>query len=93
MTDHPLDKVIIEMEGLIKTLEFIQSEVSKFQWISFKESCPEEHIEKLHEGFFLVTDGEFTRQAKYLGGAMWSYPDYMKAITHWMPLPKPPEIK
>lgn len=63
------------------------------EWISFKDGSPEDHIQMLDDGFFLVSDGVYTRQAKYFGDDIWVYPDYMKDLTHWMPLPKPVEEK
>lgn len=66
-------------------------------WISVDERLPEENEE------VLAWDGESIEKAhlqRYLGGyndntLRWTYYDCMiwENVTHWMPLPEPPESK
>ena len=50
------------------------------QWISVKNKLPE------HNTYVLVTDGSEVHRSK-----VWQEFFDMGPVTHWMPLPKPPE--
>ena len=66
------------------------------RWISVEERLPEAHADGSVDAE-LVTDGEFIHMAYYahgqwifcesgeMKGPMWN------TVTHWMPLPEPPE--
>jgi len=58
------------------------------QWISVKDRLPENDNEVL-----IVASGEVTTAFYEAGDFGWSYgtTGYETTITHWMPLPKPPE--
>ena len=63
-------------------------------WISVKDRLPEEDM-----GACIVYDGFRVQHADHLiidGEHIWSTPDCyeseeIRGVTHWMPLPKPPE--
>ncbi len=59
------------------------------RWISVEEKLPED------PGDYLVYDGSNVQFCKYYCST-WNTPDYyesdtIECVTHWMPLPKPPE--
>ena len=58
-------------------------------WISVKERLPEEGKT------VLVTDGLFVHHGYLIDNRWWSYASCPEgfATTHWMPLPKPPEVQ
>lgn len=62
---------------------------TELQWISVKERLPE-------EGSYLVTCHEETYAIAEYDGIKWTTLNsiaYHPTVTHWMPLPTPPEDK
>ena len=57
----------------------------KQPWISVKDRLPGPFL------CVLATDGEFVFVAAYQGQQRWSGNDGFGDVTHWMPLPEPPE--
>ena len=64
--------------------EAYEAEVTKPKWIPVTERLPmrgEKAICFGKNGYMIGTYGEFG----------WMFPCYFGNVTHWMPLPKPPE--
>ena len=55
------------------------------QWISVKERMPDKQPDE-----YLVVNGHIVETAICLDN-MWITPKRVSKITHWMPLPEPPE--
>jgi hypothetical protein len=78
-------------------------EIVEQKWISVKERLPEDDCKQIENmagfGYFLVSDGMnvgIQYRMKYPNGLiLWTDFDMenlcTKNITHWMPLPQPPE--
>ena len=65
-----------------------KEELSKPRWIPVTERLPEKN------GSYLVyVYGEVTEMNCWHGKWHRLGDDYTKAVTHWMPLPQPPEEK
>lgn len=57
------------------------------KWIKLEDARPEK------KGTFIITDGEsVTFSYYYQSGFSYVYPPHLEKISHWMPLPKPPQI-
>jgi hypothetical protein len=57
-------------------------------WHSVEEKLPE------HEQFVLVTNGKRVVRARLQNNHIWFFSDHSSIgilVTHWMPLPKPPQ--
>lgn len=67
---------ILDMEKMVD----VSSSVTLNNWISVKDRLPE------HNTYVLVTDGSEVHRSK-----VWEEFFDMGPVTHWMPLPKPPE--
>ncbi len=109
MTEHPLDNIILQMDTLLKTLEFLQREISKFQWIKCSDRKPTQEDSPILAVESLLYFA--TRALHYLDG--WDGPGWYDAsdeygmglneneahyhqysgMIYWMPLPKSPEAK
>jgi hypothetical protein len=98
MNEHPLEKIIVDMDSLIKTLENLHEEISKFQWIKCSDQLPEEGIQvltieiaKKNSVFPLRYKIDYIVELP--NEKIWACRlDYeMLRVTHWMPLPKPPQ--
>ena len=86
-----------KIEGLADdVMDIIAHDVTVQEWISVDDRLPEEN----HDGFadaVLVTDG-FVQHMAYFVGGEWCFAESGEIkepmwyrITHWMPLPQPPE--
>ena len=67
-------------------------ETTKPGWISVKERLPEAYYGESDN--VLVVDEIGIRKILYFDGGCWCYPTgetYDCKVTHWMPLPEPPE--
>jgi len=56
-------------------------------WISVKERLPKEHQS------VLASDGDEVGQYFFIKGSFETDEGYYLNATHWMPLPKPPEVE
>ena len=60
-------------------------------WISVKERLPEENDDVL--GFIPKDEGGEIKRCNYWRGRWWNWEDgRADKVTHWMPLPEPPEV-
>ena len=66
------------------------------KWISIKDKMPERRVG------VLITDGQIVTCAEWDGdwwgshgfsGYEWEFDFDERFVTHWMPLPKPPQLK
>ena len=79
------------LEFAITALRSMQ-ETTKPGWISVKERLPEAYYGESDN--VLVVDEIGIRKILYFDGGCWCYPTgetYDCKVTHWMPLPEPPE--
>lgn len=65
------------------------------EWISVKDRLPEDPENQFSELRHIITDGKTVTVSTFVYWPPWTWilPHYMKEVTHWMPLPKPPEGK
>lgn len=91
MSDHPLDEVISQLDVLVKALESLEKDLSKFQWIDVNEETPTPFEDVLLSangvvamGWNEATDSEDPAYCSF-------HAIDLDEISHWMPLPKPPE--
>lgn len=67
------------------------------KWISVKDRLPDTFDEVLvysNDGFISIAWRKTEKRKNGIVGWHWnSYPEIFGCITHWMPLPKPPEVK
>lgn len=66
--------------------------IDRSEWISVKERLPEAYYGESDN--VLVVDEIGIRKILYFDGGCWCYPTgetYDRKVTHWMPLPEPPE--
>ena len=66
--------------------------IDRSEWISVKERLPEAYYGEPDN--VLVVDEIGIRKILYFDGGCWCYPTgetYDRKVTHWMPLPEPPE--
>lgn len=61
-------------------------------WISVNDRLPEKRGEYLVAYRPRYWDRVSIEIEVFLGGTTWAHKDYM-SITHWMPLPEPPEVE
>jgi len=63
------------------------------QWISVKDRLPEWDDEAM--SVLISGNSWHDYDVAYFGPTTWhdKYDDVVKGVTHWMPLPKPPEEK
>jgi hypothetical protein len=61
------------------------------QWISVKDRLPEQDDEAM--SVLISGEGWHNYEVAYFGPTAWydKYDDVVEGVTHWMPLPKPPE--
>lgn len=68
------------------------------EWISVKDRLPEVFDEVLvyYNGFIAVAWRETEKIKNGIVGWHWNlqkyYPESLVNVTHWMPLPEPPEV-
>jgi hypothetical protein len=78
------------LKDALALVQQLESRVPR--WISVEERLPSEHISVavyIDEGA-----GRYWIQTAYLNGGKWRIPGEFvvdRNITHWMPLPEPPE--
>ena len=65
------------------------------KWISVDDKLPEATFGVNGEDFIIIFNGECV-QVSYFDGAGFCHVDdnvyyYIRSVTHWMPLPEPPE--
>lgn len=81
----------ISLDGMIKALEeapiIDAAEVLRSQWISVKDKLPE----KFEPVIVCREDGKVEQGYKDVGDWWKVYGTRTKRVTHWMPLPEPPE--
>ena len=86
-----LDDMTVFGETFITAVEFaklvIQDAPTIGGWISVKDRLPETGTLALVFG----SAGAMT-VARYIAVNQWLVPGIFSAITHWMPLPTPPEV-
>ena len=67
------------------------------RWIPVSERLPEDGetvFVIIHDGFERFENGNEVARLTYLGnGNWWSWESERYVVTHWMPLPKPPEVQ
>ena len=67
------------------------------RWIPVSERLPEDGetvFVIIHDGFERFENGNEVARLTYLGnGNWWSWGRERYVVTHWMPLPNPPEVK
>lgn len=64
-------------------------------WISVRDRLPDAFDEVLvySDGFISISWRETEKRKNGIVGWHWnSYPDSLGYVTHWMPLPEPPEV-
>ena len=64
------------------------------EWISVNDSLPEKDVLILFYDGETIRFGEYVWYGQYENDYRWYdelYHKYITDITHWMPLPKPPE--
>ena len=69
-----------------------RAHIDRSEWISVKERLPEAYYGESDN--VLVVDEIGIRKILYFDGGCWCYPTgetYDRKVTHWMPLPEPPE--
>lgn len=90
-----IDKAIEDLQKIDKLLEYAYKELEKFQWINVKDRIP--IIGEFVLVYTPVKSNSLIEIAMldilygFINPSMGYGP--MKNITHWMPLPKPPEEK
>ena len=65
------------------------------KWISVKDSLPDafDVVLVYSDGFISISWRETEKRKNGIVGWHWnSYPDSLGYVTHWMPLPEPPEV-
>ena len=68
--------------------------IDRSEWISVKERLPEAYYYYGESDNVLVVDEIGIRKILYFDGGCWCYPTGEtddRKVTHWMPLPEPPE--
>ena len=67
------------------------------RWIPVSERLPEDGetvFVIIHDGFERFENGNEVARLTYLGnGNWWSWESERYVVTHWMPLPQPPEVQ
>ena len=87
---------IDELEKFYKIMaDAYEKEVTKERWIPVTERLPDMHVEVLVcTEDYGETELGFATVAVYDGSdwlECWERKTYLKAVTHWMPLPEPPK--
>lgn len=70
------------------------AELLERRWIPVEERLPEDPVKKVLV-FVLHTHGDIVDAGRYLGADGWVLEGWhltQNAVTHWMPLPEPPEV-
>jgi hypothetical protein len=84
------------VDGYLRnSLSAYRNSVKRLQWISVKERLPEEDVD-VAIGWFQKTASNktfWTVDAAQLTNKVFSGWRVYSEVTHWMPLPKPPEEK
>lgn len=91
----PIKKAVFKLIAEHKKLQAENAELKKqSQWISIDDKLPE------NDDYVLITDSAgFTvvgyfwpfDSSTYRNKGAWYYGDHEQFVTHWMPLPTPPE--
>lgn len=87
-------ELVMQKEAFELAITALRSmpETTKPGWISVKERLPEAYYGESDN--VLVVDEIGIRKILYFDGGCWCYPTgetYDRKVTHWMPLPEPPE--
>lgn len=89
--EEELARKIMQMHARIAELEAAQ------RWIPVSERLPEDGetvFVIIHDGFERFENGNEVARLTYLGnGNWWSWGRERYVVTHWMPLPNPPEVQ
>jgi len=91
MSEIVVDKRAIEIiESLIRDhvegVRLFNNKFYNFQWISVKDRFPEQY------GECIISDGKIVTTSYFQDG-LFVGKDIDITVTHWMPLPEPPETK
>ncbi len=73
----------------LKVLYIVFNKENRMKWISVKDRLPENNVEVLTYGKSDIEIENFLNSVFYFHDDGCDFPDM--TITHWMPLPKPPE--
>ena len=77
--------------------EYIAELEAAQRWIPVSERLPEDGetvFVIIHDGFERFENGNEVARLTYLGnGNWWSWESERYVVTHWMPLPNPPEVQ
>lgn len=71
------------------------AELLERRWIPVEERLPEDPVKKVLV-FVPHTHGDIVDAGRYLGADGWVLEGWhltQNAVTHWMPLPEPPEVE
>lgn len=88
-----LENQSAHIAALQKEIEKLRGQVP--QWIPVAERLPEDPVKKVLV-FVPHTHGNIVDSGRYLGSDGWVLEGWyltQTAVTHWMPLPEPPEVK
>lgn len=72
----------------LPTVRELRERLAKFKWTSAKERLPKCKKRVLCRLYY-PDIGEIVVENQYYGNGMWM--EESEAVTHWMPLPEPPE--
>ena len=81
------------VETLQKEIERLRAQLPR--WIPVEERLPEDPVKKVLV-FVPHTHGDIVDAGRYLGADGWVLEGWhltQNAVTHWMPLPEPPEVE
>ncbi len=93
--EHPLDKIIVDMDSLIKTLEHLHEEISKFQWIRIEDGRPPRmrDVLLLSDGKIYMGWDECVQLEEDPSFCCFDHTFDEESVTHWMRLPPLPDGK
>ena len=91
---HSFDNVEIVEKFQIDRMPTIDPESLRPRWIPVTERLPVEAKKVLC--FLALSGGPMVETGYYMGDELWYYTGieapHHGIVTHWMPLPKPPEV-
>ena len=84
-----------QLRGAAALVAKESAELLERRWIPVTERLPEDPVKKVLV-FVPHTHGNIVDAGRYLGADGWVLEGWyltQNAVTHWMPLPEPPEVK